>query len=218
MRSWFGGIVPITRSSRHQQVNPHIGHDHFPIPTPLIAGIHELPDLPDHLPRRSDVAQVAIRLDVVKGRFNRGPLAGLESGTAQNKQRRQHDRLRGAGSVQHLQKFQGFIDRRDEVFGWSGGLDGAAQINPNALLTEGGKVPCRRVRLLRRVPFVQGHLDLEVGRVVLVSNGRLHALTSALSDLVPEFGCLDDEVMQSVFDPDEDPRWRWPRRVGQELG
>lgn len=62
MLEYRSGLQP----SRHQKVNSHVGHDHFPVPTSLIAGIHELPDLPDHLPRRSDIAQVAIRLDVVK--------------------------------------------------------------------------------------------------------------------------------------------------------
>lgn len=75
------GLCP----SRYQEINSHVGHDHFPVPTSLIAGIHELPDLPNHLPRRSDIAQVAIRLDVVKRGFDWRALARLERRTAQNK-------------------------------------------------------------------------------------------------------------------------------------
>lgn len=74
------------------------------------------------------------------------------------------------------------------------------------------------MRLLRRVPLVESHLDLEVRRVIRVNDRWLHAVTSALPDQVPKFGCLDDEIVQPVFDADEDPRRSGPRRVGQEPG
>lgn len=35
---------------------------------------------------------------------------------------------------------------------------------------------------------------------------------------MPQFGCLHDEAVQPVFDPDEDPGRSGPRRLGQEFG
>lgn len=118
--------------------------------------------MPDHLPRRPDVAEVAIRLDVVKRGFYRPSLPRLERRAAQDEQRGEHDGLGGAGSVQHLEEFQSLVHRGGELVRRPGGLDGAAQIDPDALLTERRKIPRGCMRFLGGIPLVQRHLDFEV--------------------------------------------------------
>lgn len=51
-----------------------------------------------------------------------------------------------------------------------------------------------------------------------VDDRRLHPAISAQTDQVPQFGYLDDEVMQPVFDPDENPVRGGPGRVDQQGG